>query len=1018
MILSSKSNLPAPSFRLHLPVWLAIAGLGSLGLSGLAQVPTDLTSAQFAPNCGAANATQIFADGFLASGQAGIGDMQIVSDPDVVLIGNQWWLIFASNPGPTRGIEPVAAYLPPGVSLSYTGVYPKDPNGWHLIGANATDTGLGVAIDGNVSPAGWDTIAAETPSIDVGPDGTVSVYYAGHNLGQTNFEVGLMNNVVNGVASSIDPVPAMVAQQPWEFADGLGAILEQSVRWEPQLNKFIMYYTAGAWWDNPPTNHIAYAESTDGITWTNRQDLNSPVSYYNQDFVYNPQRNRYEMVVSNDPTGVGGGNGRDLVWLDSATPATQFSGWQNQITLLDHTSPGTPTWRDQGLLSPAVKYGNLPGEENRIYVFFHAYGSADPMSIARFYCDAIDSNPGYTVTAGAPFMNLPPGGGTTMPITVNPINGFTGNVNFSVSGNPAGSSTAYLPTSATTGTLVVAIAANTPQGRYPITVTGTSGNLTRATTFTLNVSGVDQTITIQPLTPNNISYAPGLTYTIDATASSGLPVSLSVGGNGTLNGNVLTVTGGGDIIVAANQAGNGTYNPAPQATTTLVVAPEVQTLNVAPIAAQTVGGTLDLGPYITTSSGLTGFTWVGESPTVCTNNGSVVSFVGAGQCFIIVIQFGNVDYAPAGVAVFVTVNPATPTIAWAPPAPIAAGTPLSGLQLDATASVPGTFAYGPPVGTVLGVGPQTLTATFTPANTTNYTSATAKVTLNVVKPTVALTGAGGSETYEVWNNFVAGPIFTGPRVPTGTITLSNNGGTIATLPLGGDGKAYYTTNPPLNAGVNSLTASYSGDAYYPAGISVASTMTVLPAPVNFQSSCYGAQWYGASYQCTVNLSASTTSTPGGVIAYSLDGGAPVTVPIVNGNAPFTLPGTPSSGSHALVLSYAAQGNYAAAGPLTKSFTTQPGQTELQAYPSSYWLAAGSSLTISGKATTPNSGVPPGSVTVYDNGTAIGTAAIGAGGAISYNITGIAKGSHKYSASYPGSTNYSAATSGSSSVTAN
>jgi hypothetical protein len=255
-------------------------------------------------------------------------------------------------------------------------------------------------------------------------------------------------------------------------------------------------------------------------------------------------------------------------------------------------------------------------------------------------------------------------------------------------------------------------------------------------------------------------------------------------------------------------------------------------------------------------------------------------------------------------------------------------------------------------------------------------------------------------------------------VPTGTITLSNNGTTIATLPLGGDGKVYYTTNPPLNAGVNLVTASYSGDAYFPPGISVASTMTVLPAPVNFQASCNGAQRYGSSYQCTVNLSASTTSTPGGVITYSLDGAAPTTVPIVNGNAPFTVPGTPSSGSHTLVLSYAGQGNYAAAGPLTKTFNTQPGQTELQAYPSSYWLAAGSSLTISGSATTPNSGSPSGSVTVYDNGTAIGTAPIGTGGSISYSVSNISKGAHKYSASYPGSTDYSAATSGSSSVTAN
>ena len=642
----------------HAAQLLLVAVTCSISASAIAQVPHDLTSAQFASNCGAANAIQIFSDELLSSGNAGISDMQDVSDPDVALIGNQWWLIFASNPGPTRGLEPVAAYLPPGVSLSYTGVFPADPNGWHLIGANTQKTGLGVAIDGTVSSAGWDTIAAETPSIDVGPDGTVGVYYAGHNLGATNFEIGRQNNVVNGVAASGDAVPAMLAVQSWEFANSLGAILEQSVRWEPELNKFIMYYTAKAWWDVPPDNDIAYAESTDGINWTNRQHLGFPVSYYNQDFVFNPQWNRYEMVVSNDPTGVGGGNGRDLVWLDSTGPGTTYSAWQHQVTLLNHTATGTPTWRNQGLLSPAVKYGNLPGEENRIYVFFHAYGSVDPMSIGRFYCDATVTVPGYTMTSGAPFINLAPGNGTTLPITVNPTHGFTGTVNFTITGVPTGASATPSPTSSTTGTtFIIYVSSAVAAGRYPITVTGTSGSLTREVTFTLNVSGTSQTITIQPFSPNNITYVPGTHYTVNATSSSSLPVTLRVGGNGTLSGNVLTLIGGGDIIVAGNQAGNGTYSPAVEATQTLHVAPEVQTVNISTIPAQHVGGHLDLSPYVSSSAGLTPFSYTDNTPTICTGNGSVYTFIKQGTCTSIVIQFGNQFYAPAGAAAYITVGP-------------------------------------------------------------------------------------------------------------------------------------------------------------------------------------------------------------------------------------------------------------------------------------------------------------------------------------------------------------------------
>jgi len=75
---------------------------------------------------------------------------------------------------------------------------------------------------------------------------------------------------------------------------------------------------------------------------------------------------------------------------------------------------------------------------------------------------------------------------------------------------------------------------------------------------------------------------------------------------------------------------------------------------------------------------------------------------------------------------------------WNAPADIAYGTPLSSTQLDATATDPttgnpvdGTFAYTPPAGTILGAGTQTLSATFTPTDSINYTTATKTVSINV-----------------------------------------------------------------------------------------------------------------------------------------------------------------------------------------------------------------------------------------------------------------------------------------------
>ncbi len=69
----------------------------------------------------------------------------------------------------------------------------------------------------------------------------------------------------------------------------------------------------------------------------------------------------------------------------------------------------------------------------------------------------------------------------------------------------------------------------------------------------------------------------------------------------------------------------------------------------------------------------------------------------------------------------ITVNRAVPNLTWAVPASITVGTPLGATQLDATASVPGTFTYAPPVGTLLAAGNgQILSVVFTPSDTTDY----------------------------------------------------------------------------------------------------------------------------------------------------------------------------------------------------------------------------------------------------------------------------------------------------------
>ncbi|HWQ47462.1 MAG TPA: PKD domain-containing protein [Methanosarcina sp.] len=91
----------------------------------------------------------------------------------------------------------------------------------------------------------------------------------------------------------------------------------------------------------------------------------------------------------------------------------------------------------------------------------------------------------------------------------------------------------------------------------------------------------------------------------------------------------------------------------------------------------------------------------------------------------------STNYTTATSSVSLTVNKATPLITWSKPADITYGTSLSETQLNASASVPGSFVYTPASGTVLDMGTQTLQVAFTPSDATNYTTASSSVSINV-----------------------------------------------------------------------------------------------------------------------------------------------------------------------------------------------------------------------------------------------------------------------------------------------
>ncbi len=302
-----------------------------------------------------------------------------------------------------------------------------------------------------------------------------------------------------------------------------------------------------------------------------------------------------------------------------------------------------------------------------------------------------------------------------------------------------------------TGTPAFATAAtaSSAPGGYPVTPSGLT-----AANYTL--SFVAGTLTVNPapltITADNKSKAygaanPPLTATYDGfVLSEGVGV---LGGTLSCSTSALqsSAPGGYPITCDGQTATNYalTYQPG-----TLTVGQGSQAITFAALANKTYGDPA-LTLAATASSGLA-VAYAVPLNGPCTISGATLSLVGVGTCTVTASQPGDANYTAATAVVrSFTIAKGTPAITWANPAAITYGTALSATQLNATAAVPGTFAYTPALGAVLAAGSRTLSVTFTPTDAANYSGATTTVTLTVSKAALSVTAQAASKPYGAAN---------------------------------------------------------------------------------------------------------------------------------------------------------------------------------------------------------------------------------------------------------------------------
>ncbi|HEV3342173.1 MAG TPA: Ig-like domain-containing protein, partial [Pirellulales bacterium] len=338
------------------------------------------------------------------------------------------------------------------------------------------------------------------------------------------------------------------------------------------------------------------------------------------------------------------------------------------------------------------------------------------------------------------------------------------------------------------------------------------------------------------------------------------------------------------------------------------------------------------------------------------------------------------DYNSTSAAATINVSQATPAITWANPADITHGTALSSAQLDATASVPGTFTYAPALGTVLPAGTgQTLSVSFAPTNATDYTTVAATATINVDQAAPSITWANPADI--TYGTALSSAQLDATASVPGTFTYTPATGTV--LPAG-NGQTLSVSFAPTDS-----TDYATGKATAAINVARATPTLDLSAP--------GGVYNGTPFPASLTIDGITNS-PG----TALEGVIPTLAYYVGSSTSGTSLGpTPptDAGTYTVVASFAGSTDYASARSSPSPFTIVPGSATIALTSSGGLAVFGQTVTFVATVETPTT--PGGTVTFSDDGKPLATIPLGGSGQATLAITSLALGSHAITATYSG-----------------
>ena len=559
--------------------------------------------------------------------------------------------------------------------------------------------------------------------------------------------------------------------------------------------------------------------------------------------------------------------------------------------------------------------------------------------------------------------------------------------------------------------LAVVFSAN-PSSAGVCTVSGSTVSLTGAGTCTVDADQpgdathgpapqVQQSFTIGgPPAPSvqSISFTSsppsgaivgGPAYTVSASASSGLAVTFSASpasaGICTVSGSTVSFVGDGTCTVRADQAGNATYEPAPQVSQSFTVslAPQTISFTSSPPSSATVGDP----DYVVSASATSGlavaFSAAASSAGICTVSGSTVSFVAAGTCTINANQSGDATYeaAPQVQQSFTIGGPSAPSVqsisfTSSPPSGAVVGGPAYTISASASSGLPVSFSIDPASAGVCSLSG--VTVSFTAAGTCTIHADQSGNASYQPAPTVSQSFVVNLAGQTI--SFTSSPPSSaGTGGPTYTVTASASSGLAVTFSSGSPSVCSVSgsTVSFLSPGTCTVRANQAGNGSYSAAPQVSQSFAVAPGAqtISFTTSPPSGAYVGGP---TYTVAATASSG----LAVTFSSGSPAVCSVSGSTVSFTGTGTcivraNQSGNASYQPAPQVQQSFAvvpAPAPQTITFTSSAPSTAVYLGPSYNVSATASSglpvaFTVSGTCTLSGSTVAmagAGTCTVYAN----------------------------------------------------